>query len=133
MLLQVAQRSTKRSRDPKVLNDAMAKLPGTDSFCICELQLVGEEVFRFQKRKINDPLRFEDGSHWPDTINFSHSWIATRFARANHASYSLANVVEELSLDLQEDHAPNNLGTTVEVCKPPHITAVQETACDKLR
>jgi hypothetical protein len=37
----------------------------------------------------------------------------------------------ELSHDLQEDHAPNNLGTTVEVCRPLHVTAIQEIACDE--
>jgi hypothetical protein len=38
-------------------------------------------------------------------------------------------MVEELSLNLREDKAPNNLGTTVNVGRLPHVTAIQETAC----
>jgi hypothetical protein len=38
-------------------------------------------------------------------------------------------VVEELSPELQEDQAPNNLGTTGDVGRPGHVTAVHKTAC----
>jgi hypothetical protein len=38
-------------------------------------------------------------------------------------------VVEELSPELQEDQASNNLGPTVDVGRPSHVTAIQETAC----
>jgi hypothetical protein len=40
-------------------------------------------------------------------------------------------MAEELSPNLQEDHASNNLGTTVKICRPPHMTAIQKTAYDK--
>jgi hypothetical protein len=38
-------------------------------------------------------------------------------------------VVEELSPELQKDQASNNLGTTGNVGRPGHITAIHETAC----
>jgi hypothetical protein len=38
-------------------------------------------------------------------------------------------VVEELTPELQEDQAPNNLGTMGDVGRPDHVTAVHETAC----
>jgi hypothetical protein len=37
--------------------------------------------------------------------------------------------VEELSPKLQEDQAFNNLGTTSDVGRPSHVTAIHETAC----
>jgi hypothetical protein len=65
-------------------------------------------------------------------VNFSYPLVATRSAKAIYANCSLAKVAEEPSPDLQEDHAPNNLGTMIEVCRPPHVTAIQEIACDEL-
>jgi hypothetical protein len=38
-------------------------------------------------------------------------------------------VVEEFSPELQEDQAPNNLGTVGDVKRLGHVTAVHETAC----
>jgi hypothetical protein len=127
--LRAAQRTAERTGDPKVLNDAMAKLPGAELFCTRELHLVGEEVFGSQKRKADIPLGFEGESHWPDKVNFSHPRIATRSMRANHASCSLPGVVEELSLDLQEDEARHSLRTTGDVGKPGHVTEIHKTVC----
>jgi hypothetical protein len=36
--------------------------------------------------------------------------------------------MEELSPELQEDQAPNNLGTTVNVGRLGHVTPIHETA-----
>jgi hypothetical protein len=107
----------------------MAKLPGAELFCTREPYLADEEVFSSQKRKADVPLDFEGESHRPDKINFSHPRIATRSSRANHASCSLPDVVEELSPELQEDQASNNLGTTVDVGRPGHVTTIHETTC----
>jgi hypothetical protein len=49
----------------------MAKLPGAELLCTREPHLVGEEVFDFQKRKVDIPLGFEGESHRPDKVNFS--------------------------------------------------------------
>jgi hypothetical protein len=97
--LHAVQRTTKRTRDPKVLNVAMAKLLGVELFCTREPYLAGEEVFGSQKRKTNVPLGFEGESYWPDKVNFSRPRIATRFIRVKHASCSLPDMVEELSLE----------------------------------
>jgi hypothetical protein len=126
--LYTAQRTTERTGDPKVLNIAMAKLPRAKLFCTCEPYLAGEEVFGSQKRKADVPLGFEGKSHRPDKINFSRARIATRSSKANHANCSLLDVVEELFPELQENQAPNNLGTAGNVGRPGHVTAVHETA-----
>jgi hypothetical protein len=107
----------------------MAKLPGADQFYTLKPHLVGEKAFGSQKRKADVPLGFEGLSHWLNKVNFSHPRIVTRSARANHTSYSLSYVVEELSSYLQEDQAPNNLSTMANVGRPPHVTAIQETTC----
>jgi hypothetical protein len=69
----------------------------------------------------------------------NHTWLARRclapkseksmfLSRANHTSCSLPDVVKKLSSELQEDQAPNNLGTTVDVGRPGHVTAIHEIA-----
>jgi hypothetical protein len=107
----------------------MAKLPGVLLFYTRAPHMAGKEVFGSQKRKADVPLGFEGESHRSDKVNFSRPQIATRLSRANHASCSLPNVVEEVSPELQEDQAPNNLGTAGDVERPGHVTAVHETAC----
>jgi hypothetical protein len=89
--------------------------------------MAGEEVFGSQKRKADVLLGFEGESHRPDKVNFSRPRIATRSSRANHASCSLPDVVEEVSPKLQEDQAPNNLGIMGDVERPGYVTAVHET------
>jgi hypothetical protein len=54
--LRAAQRTAEQIGDPKVLNVAMARLPGAELFCTRELHLAGEEVFGSQKRKADVPL-----------------------------------------------------------------------------
>jgi hypothetical protein len=130
--LRAAQRTAERTGDPKVLNVAMAKLPGAELFCTRAPHMVGEEVFGSQKRKADVPLGFEGESHRPDKVNFSHPRIATRSSRANHSSCSLPDVVEEVSPELQEDQAPNSLGTAGDIERPGHVTAVHEIACKEM-
>ena len=48
-------------------------------------------------------------------------------------SYSLPDVVEELSLELQEDQAPNNQGTTSNAGRAGHVSVVHENACKKTK
>jgi hypothetical protein len=91
--------------------------------------MAGEEVFGSQKRKANISLGFEGESHRPDKVNFFRPRIATMSSRAHHASCSLPDMVEEVSPELQEDQAPNNLGTVGNIGRPGHVTAVHETAC----
>ena len=124
-----AQRRAERTGDPKVLNVAIANLPGAEVFCTRNLHLASEEVFGSRKRKADVPLGYEGESHRPDKVNFSRPRIATQSTRANHASCSLPNVVEELSPELQKDQAPNNEGITSDVGRADHMFAVHETSC----
>jgi hypothetical protein len=62
--------------------------------------MAGEEVFGSQKRKADIPLGFEGESHRSDKVNFSRPQMATRSSRANYASCSLPDMVEELSPEL---------------------------------
>ena len=73
-----AQHTAERIGDPKVLNVAMAKLPGAELFCTRAPHMASGEVFGSQKRKANVPLGFEGESHRPDKINFSWPRIETR-------------------------------------------------------
>jgi hypothetical protein len=41
--------------------------------------------------------------------------------------------MEEVSPELQEDQAPNNLGTMGNVERPGHVTTVHETACKETK
>jgi hypothetical protein len=107
----------------------MTKLPGVELFYTREPHLAGEEVFSSQKRKADVPLGFEGESHQPNKMKFSRPRIATRSSRTNHASCSLADVVEELSPELQEDQTPNNLGIAGNVGRLGHVTAIHETVC----
>jgi hypothetical protein len=124
--LRDAQRTAEWTGDPKVLNIAMAKLPGAELFYTRAPHMAGEEVFGSQKRKADVPLGFEGESHQPNKVNFSRPRIATRSSRANHASCSLPDVVEEVSPELQEDQAHNNLGTADDIGRPSHMTACKE-------
>jgi hypothetical protein len=110
LFLRAAQHLAKRSEDPKVLSIGMTKLLRTDLLCTREPHLVGKGVFGSQMRKADITLGFEGKSYLQDKMNFSRLQIATMFAKADHASCSLADVAEELSPDLQEDHVLNNLG-----------------------
>ena len=127
--LRAAQRTAERTGDPKVLNVAMATLPGAELFCTRAPHMAGEEVFGSQKRKADVPLGFEGESHRPDKVNFSRPRMATRSSRAKHASCTLPDVIEELSPELQDDQALKNQGTTSDVVRGGHVTAVHETAC----
>jgi hypothetical protein len=49
--------------------------------------------------------------------------------RANHASCTLPDVVEELSPEQQQDQAPNNLGTVGNIGRAGPVTAIHEIAC----
>jgi hypothetical protein len=78
----------------------MAKLLGAELFCTHVPHMSSKEVFDSQKQKTDVPLGFEGESHRPDKVNFSRPRIATRSSRANHASCSLPDVVEEVSPEL---------------------------------
>ena len=86
-------------------------------------------MFGSQKRKADVPLGFEGESHRLDKVNFSRPRIATRSTRANCASCSLPDVVEELSPKLQDDQVPNNQGTTSNVGRAGYVSAIHESSC----
>jgi hypothetical protein len=65
-----AQRTSERTKDPKVLNVAMAKLLGAELFCTREPHMAGEEVFDTQKGKADVPLDFEGESYQPKVMEF---------------------------------------------------------------
>ena len=45
LMLQVVQCLARRSRNPKVLNVAIVRIPGADKFCTCKPHFKNEEVF----------------------------------------------------------------------------------------
>jgi hypothetical protein len=56
LMLRIAQHSALRSGNPKALNVAKAKMPGTKEFCTREPHFEGEEVFGSQKHKADISL-----------------------------------------------------------------------------
>jgi hypothetical protein len=70
LMLRVAQYSAQRSRNSKVLNATITKMPRAAKFCTRKPHFEGEEVFGFQKRKADVPLGFQS-----DKINLSHSRV----------------------------------------------------------
>jgi hypothetical protein len=93
-MLHVVQRSALRSRNPKALNVATAKMPGAEEFCTREPYFEGDEVFGSQKRKADIPLGSEHESHRPDRANFSRPRVRTRSTAATGASCSLSDIPE---------------------------------------
>lgn len=134
---QVAQRLAQQTRNPKVLNAAIAKMSEMDKFCTCKPYLEGEEVFGFQKCKVDMHFGYEYNSHMHDKVNISYLQVCTRSTKTRGGSCSLNNIPQELSLDLQEDETrpdvPIELAISIDMCKMPHILAIQETACDDLQ
>jgi hypothetical protein len=129
LMLRVAQHSVQRSRNPKVLNAAIAKMLGATEFCTREPHFEGKEVFGSQKHKADVPLGSEHESHWPDKINFSHPQVRTRSSRAKEAGFSLNIIPEELSPNLQDgqttaSNVPTELVTPIDISRAPHVTAI---------
>ena len=135
LLFRVAQRSTHRTGNPKVLADAISNIRGVQDFVTREPHLEGEEVFGSQKWKADMPLGCEHDSHRPDKVNFSRPRVRTRSAIAS-TSTPAAAVIEEgipfppgtddmetMPSDEHEDHPRSN--------HPMHVTGIQETECNE--
>jgi hypothetical protein len=128
LMLRVAQRLAQRSRNPKALNVAMAKMLRAEEFCTREPHFEGDEVFGFQKCKANIHL-----SSLLDRVNFSHPQVRTRSTRAGGSSCNLNDIPEEISPDLYDDSrrpdAATGQPTSIHNSKAPHVTTIQETTC----
>jgi hypothetical protein len=99
LMLRVAQCSAQRSGNPKVLNAAIARMPGAAKFFTRKPHFESE-VFGSQKRKADVPLVSKHESHRSNKVNFSHLWVGTRSNRTKEASCSLTIIPGELSPDL---------------------------------
>jgi CRISPR/Cas system CMR-associated protein Cmr1 (group 7 of RAMP superfamily) len=71
--LRIAQHSNQRFGNPKVLNDAMVKMPESAEFYTYMLHMEGEEVFGSQKRKSNMLLEDKQESHRPNRVKLYSS------------------------------------------------------------
>jgi hypothetical protein len=118
LMLQVAQRSALRSRNPKALNVAMAKMLGVEEFCTREPHFEGEEVFKSQKCKADKPLGSEYKSHRPNQVNTSYLRVRTRSTATEGASCSLNDILEDPSIDLHQHPVP------IDNNKATHVTAI---------
>ena len=93
-LLRVAQRSTHRTSNPKVLADAISNIQGVQDFVTREPHLKGEEVFGSQKWKADMPLGCKHDSDRPDKVNFSRPRVRIRFAVASTSTPATAAIQE---------------------------------------
>ena len=92
LLLRVAQRSTHRTSNPKVLADVILNIRGVQDFVTREPHLEGEEVFGSQKRKADMPLGCKQDSHRPDKVNFSRPRVCTRSSVASTSTPASAAI-----------------------------------------
>jgi hypothetical protein len=53
--------------------------------------------------------------------------------RIHQINCSLTDVAKEHSFNLQENNTPNKIGTHIKVCKPTHVSTIQEKTCDELQ
>jgi len=66
--------------DGKKIVNALNEMPGAEDIYTRIPHLEGEEVFGFNKRKLDLPIGSEGDSHRPDKVNFSHPQVQTRSA-----------------------------------------------------
>jgi hypothetical protein len=78
-----------------MLDDAMAKMPGTVKFCIHVLHLESEVVFSSQKGKPDMPIGDEQESHRLNQVTFTCPRVETRSSRTRITGCSLTNIQEE--------------------------------------
>jgi hypothetical protein len=78
-----------------VVDDAMAKMPGTAKFCTHMLYMESEVVFGSQKHKPDMPIGDEQESHRLDQVTFTCPRIETRSSQTRITSCSLTNIQEE--------------------------------------
>jgi hypothetical protein len=125
-MLRVAQCSSQRSGNPKVLNAIIGKMPRAAEFCTREPHFKDEEVFGSHKRKADTPLDSKHELHRPDKVNFSHPRVRTRSSRAKEVGCSLNIILEVHSPDLQDGQtttpdAPTELETPIDISRAPHV------------
>ena len=72
----------------------------TDEFCTCDSHHEGVEVFGSQKQKLDTPIRADEETHRPDTINFSRPLTVKKVTRARAAS--LPTILEKHSPTVEE-------------------------------
>ena len=94
--LRSAQHRVQCTGDPGVIQSALLGMPGAYDFCTQDLHHEGAEVFGSQKRKLDIPIRADNETHRPDTINFSRPHPLKRVTRVRVAT--LPTIVEEVEL-----------------------------------
>ena len=115
-----AQHCAQRTGDPSVIQSALLGMPGADEFCTRDPHHEGAEVFGSQKQKPNTPIRADEDSHRPNTVNFS--WPRPpKWVTRSHAS-TLPTIVEGVEGSVEQVHASPPFGT--DIC---HVTTVQES------
>jgi len=70
------------SRDGKKIVDALNEMPGTEDICTRIPHSEEEEVFGFNKRKLDLLIGSIGDFHRLDKVNFSHPQVQTRLAIA---------------------------------------------------
>ena len=118
--LRSAQRRAQSTDDLGVIQSTLLGMPVADEFCTRDPDHEGAEVFGSQKQKPNTPIRADEDSYKPDTVNFSWPYPPKQVTRS-HAS-TLPTIVEEVGGSVEQVHALPPFG--IYIC---HITTVQES------
>ena len=135
LLLKVAQRCAHRTRNPKVVADAISNIRVVQNFVTREPHLEGEEVFGSQKWKADMPLGCEQDLHKLDKVNFSRPHVRTRFAVAGTSTAATAPSDEDISfhadVDVMEIVPSGEHLERPQNRHPLHVTGIEESDCDE--
>ena len=93
---------------------------GVDEFCTRNRHHERVEVFGSQKRKSDIPIKADDETHRPDTINFFRPHLVKRVTRAR--APTLSTIVEEVETSVEQVQPSPPTGTDVR-----RIIVVQES------
>ena len=118
--LRSVQCQAQRNGDPNIIQSAVLGIPRIDEFCIRKPHHEVAEVFGFQKRKPNTPMRSDEETHRSDTIKFSRSHPVKRITRAR--ATTLPTIIKWVKTSTEQVQPSPLVGTDVR-----RIIAVQES------
>jgi hypothetical protein len=127
--LQYAQRRAQRTGDSIVLQKVLFDMFGGDKICTRNSHLEDAEVFGWQKRKPDTPIRANNETNRPDTIKFSRSRVAQR-TTISHAlppspplglDFCHFTVVQESKVDEKLEHIAHVLYNSSKACWAMHV------------
>lgn len=132
--LRGTQCSSQITSEIKFLYAAMSNMNGAEEFCTQRPHFESEEVFLSLKRNADLPPRLDFGSHKPDKISI--------FRPRGQRRLTITATDNLVTSPIELQHSPTISDTPVLQHQPrtsstratlQHVTAVQESVCDKTK